>query len=232
MNDGAVTMTPDGTILYCNQHFAEMVKTPLEKVLGSSICRFIPKDNQAAFRVIQHGLARDELTLRAEDGNILPVYVSVNSLRLSESQEAFCVVITDLTEQKRRDEIVAAERLARSIIEQATEAIVVCNDEGKIIRSSNAITRVLGHDPSLLSFEGVFDLHLPDGKKLSPCSVALHGDVLLQVEASLRRSDSTLFHLLLNAGPLKGANGKIIGCVVTLTDITELKKAEETLQQA
>ena len=31
MNEGAVTMVPDGTILYCNQRFADMVKTPLEK---------------------------------------------------------------------------------------------------------------------------------------------------------------------------------------------------------
>jgi PAS domain-containing protein len=29
MNDGAVTMTSDGTILYCNQRFAEMVRSPL-----------------------------------------------------------------------------------------------------------------------------------------------------------------------------------------------------------
>ena len=36
MNDGAVTMTSDGTILYCNKHFAEMVKSPLEKVIGQS----------------------------------------------------------------------------------------------------------------------------------------------------------------------------------------------------
>ena len=39
------------------------------------------------------------------------------------------------------------------------------------------------------------------------------------------------FQLLLNAGPLKSADGKIIGCVVTLTDITERKRVEEALQK-
>jgi len=232
MNDGAVTIASDGTILFCNRRFAEMLKSPLEKVIGSSICRFIPQADQTAFRVLQRNLGRDELTLRADDESILPVYISINSLRLSESQEAYCVVVTDLTEQKRKDEIVAAERLARSIIEQTTEAVVVCDESGRIIRFSNAVLKILGYDPSLQIFGDLFDLRLPNGSKLRPVSSALHGDVLLQTEASLEPGGGRQFYLLLNAGPLKGANGKIIGCVITLTDITELKKTEELLQRA
>jgi PAS domain S-box-containing protein len=229
INEGAVTMASDGTILYCNRRFADMIKSPLEKVIGSSIYRFIPQADQTAFRVIQRDLGRDELTFQAKDENIIPVYISINSLKLSQSQEAFCVVVTDLTEQKRKEEIVAAEKLARSIIEQATEAVIVCDEEGKVIRFSNAASGILGCDPSLQSFEDLFDLHLPMGGKLSPVTAALRGEVLLQVETSFERSGSMLFHLLLNAGPLKSEEGKIIGCVVTLTDITERKQIEEAL---
>lgn len=232
MSDGAVTMTSDGTILYCNRHFAEMMKSPLEKVIGSSIYRLIPKSDQAEFRVLQQVLGRGELTLQAEDESIMPVYISINSIQLSESQEAFCVVFTDLTEQKRKEEIVAAEKLARSIIEQTTEAVIVCDERGKVIRFSNAASRILGCDPLLRSFEDLFDLRTPVGERLSPVSSALRGDVLLQVEVSFEQSEGMLLHLLLNAGPLKGASGKIIGCVVTLADITERKKAEEALQKA
>ena len=205
MNDGAVTIASDGTIIFCNRHFAQMVKSPLEKVIGSSIYSFIPQADQAAFKVLQKDLGRDELTLRADDESISPVYISINSLKLSESQKAFCVVVTDLREQKRKEEIVAAEKLARSIIEQAMESVVVCDMSGKIIRFSNATSRILGCDPSNQNFEDLFDLRLPNGKTLHPVSTALQGDVLLQVGARFERSKGILFHLLLNAGPLKSA---------------------------
>lgn len=52
MNDGAVTMAPDGTILYCNRHFAEMVLSPLEDVIGSSIHRFVPQSDRATFSAL------------------------------------------------------------------------------------------------------------------------------------------------------------------------------------
>lgn len=236
MNDGAIYMTSDGTILYCNQHFAEMVKSPLEKVLGSSICRFIPKDDQAAFRVLRQDLGRGELTLQAEDESTLPVYISVSSLQISESQKDFCVVVTDLREQKHNEEIVAAERLARSIIEQATEAILVCDGNGRIIRLSRSVSDIAGLDTFFENCDDIFDLRYITGEnagaRFSPSSLVMQGQVLLRVEARFERRDGKLFYLLVNAGPLKSADGKIIGCVVSLTDITELKMAEEELQKA
>jgi PAS domain-containing protein len=42
MNEGAITLAFDGTILYCNQRFADIVNGSLEKVIGSSIYQYIP----------------------------------------------------------------------------------------------------------------------------------------------------------------------------------------------
>src|SRR5882724_3534917 len=33
MNEGALTVLPDGTIAYCNRRFAEMVKSPIEQAI-------------------------------------------------------------------------------------------------------------------------------------------------------------------------------------------------------
>src|ERR1700683_5463210 len=37
MNEGAATVTADGTILFCNARLAKMVDLPPEKVMGSSV---------------------------------------------------------------------------------------------------------------------------------------------------------------------------------------------------
>jgi PAS domain S-box-containing protein len=232
MNDGAVTIDLEGIILYCNRHFAEMARSPLEKVIGSSIYDFMPQADRAAFCVLSEEQGRGELTLKARDDSTLPVYISINSMQISESQKASCIVVTDLTEQKQREEIVAAEKLVRSVIEQANEAILVCNGSGKIIYFSNAVLMILGHDPSLQSFDELFDLRSPFGKMQSPVSMALQGETLQNAETSLERSDGILFYFVMNAGPLKSAEGKILGCVVTLTDITERKLAERSLQES
>ncbi len=129
MNDGAVTMTSEGTILYCNQHFADMLKTSLEKVIGSSIYQFIPQADYAEFRAILQNLGRVELTIKAKDESILPVYISINSLSLSESQKAFCVVVTDLTEQKHKDELELRVQERTADLTLAKEELECTNEE-------------------------------------------------------------------------------------------------------
>lgn len=44
MSEGAVTLTKDGTILFCNQRFSELVQSPYERVIGTSLKRFIAPD--------------------------------------------------------------------------------------------------------------------------------------------------------------------------------------------
>src|SRR4030042_2017313 len=47
INEGAGSLVPDGMILYCNQRFTDILKEPLEKVIGSSIYQYLSsKDHQ------------------------------------------------------------------------------------------------------------------------------------------------------------------------------------------
>src|ERR1044071_7332458 len=43
MNEGAVTLK-NGIISYCNSHFAEMIRTPMEKVFGTSIFELVQSE--------------------------------------------------------------------------------------------------------------------------------------------------------------------------------------------
>lgn len=55
MNEGALTVIPDGTILYCNNRFAEMARCPMEQVAGSAWQRFFSSEEQVRIKTLLAG---------------------------------------------------------------------------------------------------------------------------------------------------------------------------------
>ena len=78
MNEGAVTLASDGTILFCNQRFADIVKGPLEKVTGSSIYRYISSTDLQLFKtLLERGLkgnSKAELALQTGGDFLTPEF--------------------------------------------------------------------------------------------------------------------------------------------------------------
>jgi PAS domain S-box-containing protein len=121
----------------------------------------------------------------------------------------------------------AAERLAVSIIEQAGEAIVVCDNRGRIIRASRLAHQLCGKNPLLESFDAMWPLWMLEEGRLFSVAAPLRGESLESIEVEYRRNGERPFHLLLNATPLRSTEGAIIGCVMTLADIAGRKLADQ-----
>jgi PAS domain S-box-containing protein len=127
MNEGALTMTLDGVVLYSNRRFAEMIKTPLERVIGSMISTWIAPDSQDILQVLllQDGTEtrhHGEITLLAGDGALVPGHLSTNALQMEETQKLFCLVVTDLSESKRNEALTASEKLAQGSLIDSNQA--------------------------------------------------------------------------------------------------------------
>ena len=126
MNEGALTLTAEGVILYANRCFAEMLKMPLEKVVGSTIHTWVAPDRQRILQsLLRKGVdekRREQLVLTASDGTLVPVYLSVSNLLINEMPDSFCLVATDLTEQKRSDAIAASEKLAQELLAASNQS--------------------------------------------------------------------------------------------------------------
>jgi PAS domain S-box-containing protein len=131
MNEAAVTVSADGVILYCNDRLAKMLERPLDQVMGSALRDYLPPADQEALAETlgraRTKPSRREINLKTSKGGLVPVYLSVSPLQSEGAETVFCLVLTDLTEQKRQEQIVEAERLARLILEQAAEPIIVCD---------------------------------------------------------------------------------------------------------
>ena len=49
MNEGVVTLSAKGIIMYCNQRFSEILAVPSKKIVGSSFSRFVVNTDQTIF---------------------------------------------------------------------------------------------------------------------------------------------------------------------------------------
>lgn len=107
MEEGAATVSTDGTILYANRCLAAMLRTALERLVGAPIYACIsPADQPAVRALLEHGRTgaqRAEATLCAADGTSVPVALAANPVR-TEDVEAVCLILTDLTKRKQAEE--------------------------------------------------------------------------------------------------------------------------------
>ena len=113
MNEGALTLTADKTILYANACFARMVKCPLEQVAGGSFRRFLSPADRATLRPLMKRAAKTgsklQVQLLASDGSQIPVQISLRLLAKNGFDQApIGMVVTDLTEARRAEEMLRA----------------------------------------------------------------------------------------------------------------------------
>ena len=100
MHEAALTATADGTIRYCNRRFGELLRTPLDRAIGSPVASFtapaqrLPLQSllsEAASRPVQR-----RLVLQAGDGTPVPAQISASRLDV-DGAIGLCLVISDLT---------------------------------------------------------------------------------------------------------------------------------------
>ena len=104
MNEGAVTLSREGIIIYCNQRFADFVHEPIERVIGSYFKSFIVPNDKSNFDKL--------LALKNGNRNNVLIISLVNSLYLKLSiqllpaylQGDYCVLVaTDVSEMKKEE---------------------------------------------------------------------------------------------------------------------------------
>jgi signal transduction histidine kinase len=127
MNEGALLLSPEGTVLYCNGALAELLRCPLGEVLGSTATSFVP----AAFQAYWAGLVakgwggrvRGELPLQTRRGQLQPFSVSMNAITF-DGALALAVLVTDVSAQQEIQTIRAAVAKQNALLDRKNEELV------------------------------------------------------------------------------------------------------------
>jgi PAS domain S-box-containing protein len=134
MQQGALTLTAAGDVLYCNRYFAELCGRSLGTVIGSRIWGLVQVRHQLRLQAVLKRASQGEkltaeIELRGDDGGSIPVQVAVSPMAV-DGTEALCVVVTDLTEQNHRAaQLAFIQQLAVSVsqaddVDAALELVV------------------------------------------------------------------------------------------------------------
>ncbi len=136
MKEGAVTLAEDDTIFYCNQGFADMLKTPLEKMIGTGISQFVsPADKPVFEELLRQGRAgssKGEVAFLAGDGTSVPTHLSVNVMPLDGLSTVY-LVATDITEHKQAEEALQKAHDELEIkVQERTAELANSNEELRV----------------------------------------------------------------------------------------------------
>ncbi|MGJ4953299.1 sensor histidine kinase [Bradyrhizobium sp. HKCCYLS20291] len=230
MSDGALTLDEDGCIVYVNSRLCALTGLAAEQLVGRDFAALFagPVPQQRA-----DDAATDAQLSRA-DGGHLPVSVWMRQMAMG-GVVATLVTLTDMSIQRRAEEVANAERFARSILEQATDAVVVLAPDGRITHASwvaeqlaerppvgQLFSEAFPLDARSASQQGTFTRFSRESLDQALATKPFHG-----VEVGLRNDRVAGRSFLLSGGPLVNDAKDMIGSIVTLTDITDRKRAEE-----
>ena len=199
-----------------------------------------------------------DVRLRALDGRELEANISAAPLRDREPDGRIVgavSVLRDVTwrkqlEREREAARMQAERRAEEldrIFEAVTDGLVVWDAAGRMVRDNAANRRMLGLDAAPSGFaqlsageRGAF-LARPDEQDRPvppeewPISRALRGELGTELEARdlrLQALDGREIEVNLSAAPLREPDGRIVGAVSVLHDLTERNRLEREREAA
>ncbi|MEP0752154.1 PAS domain S-box protein [Trichocoleus sp. Lan] len=147
----------------------------------------------------------------------------------------------EITERQRAEKALYKEReFLNALLNNLADGIVACDANGVLTLFNRATQEFHGLPEQALPAEQWaehFDLYLPDGKTLMktediPLFRAFRGETVREVEMIIAPKQGKIRTLLASGQAIVDAQGKKLGAVVAMHDITERKEVEAALQQS
>ncbi|HEU0084070.1 MAG TPA: PAS domain S-box protein [Bradyrhizobium sp.] len=176
-----------------------------------------------------------ETVRRRKDGSHFDISLTVSPMRdrtgriVGASKIARDISERIVAERRSRE----SEQHLQELLEAIPAAIYTTDAQGRITYFNQAAVELAGRTPTIGSDEWcvTWKLYWPDGTPLPhhqcPMAIALkEGRAIRNAEAILERPDGTRIPFIPFPTPLRDADGKVVGAINMLVDISERRQAE------
>ena len=231
MSEGAVTLKADGTILYANRRFAEMVGCGLKRVTGSRLRTFVPPGALDDFdRIVQQactGSASGRIDLLRPDGSLIPASMAVHRLD-GGGTPGIVAVITDLSELQRTDSECG---LHACIVENAQDAIISAGFDGIVTFWNKGAEKIYGYAAAEMVGRNI-DILIPQEQKGEIAGLIARmqrGEEIEHYETQRMTKTGRRMDVDITLSPLRDSAGNLAGVYTVAREITEQKRMERSL---
>jgi PAS domain S-box-containing protein len=240
-DDAIVSKDLNGVIATWNRGAERLFGYKADEVVGKPITIIIPPDRLGEEPEILARIRRGErvdhfeTVRRRKDGSLVDISLTISPVRddlgriVGASKIARDITDSKAAEARLRD----SERRLKDLLEAIPAAIYTTDAEGKITYYNQMAVELAGREPKLGSDHWcvTWKLYRPDGTPLPhdecPMAVALkEGRPIRNAEAVAERPDGTRVPFIPYPTPLRDSEGKIVGAINMLADISERKQAE------
>jgi PAS domain S-box-containing protein len=255
MQEGAVTLSSDATILYCNERFATLVGSAHDSIIGLSLTSFFGADEgRTLMHVIETGAApgvTGEFAILAGNGSEVPVNISLIDLKVDESMPRLvCGIVTDLTFSRMRTrELGAANaRLASEIVERrkTEESLQLTLDAAEMgiweldlvndqMRCSARHDQIFGDETHRLFFDlaTLVEHFLPEDRaKVAGAFERAREAGNVEFEHRIRRASDRAVRWVNVKGRTYYDGSRPVRITGVTADITQRREVDEQLRQA
>ena len=172
---------------------------------------------------------------RRKDGSLVDISLTLSPIHDKAGRVvAASKIARDISEQKRAEAALRdSERRLQDLIAAIPAAIYTTDASGKITYYNEAAVEFAGRRPTIGTDEWCvsWKLYWPDGTPLPhdqcPMAIALKEDRPIRgKEAIAERPDGTRIPFIPFPTPLHDADGKLIGAINMLVDVSERRQAE------
>lgn len=242
---GIITFDREGKVTQVNHRHLEIDRAPIKdpkKVIGYNIFEHPSIMTNKLLDPLRKILDGESFDMEIDNFKTLTNYeISVRVkgvplVRKSGEVVGGLVIVEDITECKQAEKALQeSEEKYRTIFELSPEAIVLLDKKGNLLDVNGRIYDWLGYKPEEVIGKNLSELpFLPEESKtkvIEKFSLRMSGKKIPSYEIEFTTKDGGKCIGNILATPIKDENGKIIGDLVMITDVTERKKMEEMLFQ-
>ncbi|MEW6521574.1 MAG: PAS domain-containing protein [Thermodesulfobacteriota bacterium] len=247
--DAIFAKDAEGRYLLFNREAARVIGKTVEEVLGGDDRAIFPPDEAEMLMAIDRQVMAGNRTVTHEeklttvDGEVTFLVVK-GPLHDAEGRVVGLFGISrDITERKKmEDSLRDSEARLHSTVTALTEGVIVCGPGGEVVSCNPSAERLLGRTAREMTSKakGLADwqpIH-EDGTPFRPAELPVSralatGKPQRGVVLGDLGPDDRLTWLLVNAEPVHdAASGRLVAAVVSFTDITARKQADEALKES